>query len=370
MRIAAYIRPENLKNPTGVGKHQINIVKELSQLSDLVLLVPINPDMDSVKREYGNIPIRMIPFPRKIIEFLMIRTNLPLLDKYLPEGTDWLHFPFEMSVKSRRAKTAVTFHSAHWFENNLSWSGRKETVVTKKAMTKAFTKSLARADKVLVVSEYLKKRISDIFSADLAKINVIGNGVENIYYDLETMPHDDNKPPMILIIAPLIDIKGARYVISAARKMKSVMPSARFVIANGACGTEEYVAEAKSVGNIELLGYTPGFEVVKLMAKAKALLILSEYESFGMPAIEAMAAGIPVVSADYAALPEVIGDAGIVVKADDASSVCKALSDIITNDKLNNALRAKGIARAKEFSWRKCAERLLGALESGANRRM
>ena len=101
-------------------------------------------------------------------------------------------------------------------------------------------------------------------------------------------------------------------------------------------------------------------EVARLYAEAKFVVFPSFYEGFGLPPLEAMACGTPVVVSDAASLPEVVGDAGLKVPPEDVDGLAEALAQLVTDEQQRAQLRQAGLARAATFSWERAAERMLG----------
>lgn len=106
---------------------------------------------------------------------------------------------------------------------------------------------------------------------------------------------------------------------------------------------------------IILTGFVEDEDLSALYSDAKCFVYLSQYEGFGLPPLEAMACGTPVIAADNSSLPEVVGDAGLLVDANDVCGVADALHRIVSSDALRSELSAQGIARAREFDWDRCA---------------
>lgn len=106
---------------------------------------------------------------------------------------------------------------------------------------------------------------------------------------------------------------------------------------------------------VHLLGFVPDDQLYGLMAGARAFVFPSLYEGFGMPVLEAMASGTPVITSTTSALPEVAGDAAILVEPTDVSAIATAMQQIDTDDALYDELRQRGLAHASAFTWARCA---------------
>ncbi len=93
--------------------------------------------------------------------------------------------------------------------------------------------------------------------------------------------------------------------------------------------------------------------------EADLTVFLSSYESFGLPILEAMASGCPVLSPNQSSLPEIVGDAGLLVNPFNIEEVANMMYELLTDDNLREKCIAKGLARAKQFSWESVAMRLI-----------
>ena len=120
---------------------------------------------------------------------------------------------------------------------------------------------------------------------------------------------------------------------------------------------------AAELPNITLLGYVPAERLACYMRDALAFLYPTGYETFGIAAAEAMAAGTPVITCRSTAVPEVVGDAGIYSDPDQPESMVEALINLQSQPGLRDALIARGQQRAEEFTWSACVNRLQRALE-------
>jgi glycosyltransferase involved in cell wall biosynthesis len=120
----------------------------------------------------------------------------------------------------------------------------------------------------------------------------------------------------------------------------------------------EYIVHNRMLQSVHFIGLVPDAELPSLYRSAKALLFASLYEGFGLPVIEAMACGTPVVTSNITALPEIAGDAALLVDPTSVEQIATALRQIIEDSSLRQKLRAGGLARAAEFSWSRTTSRV------------
>lgn len=116
-------------------------------------------------------------------------------------------------------------------------------------------------------------------------------------------------------------------------------------------------------------GYVGDEDLPALYSGAVAFVFPSLYEGFGLPALEAMACGTPVITSNTTSLPEVTGDAALLVDPIDPDELCEAMSTMLSDQSLREELKAKGLMRAAEFSWKRCAEQTTQVYHLAAGRR-
>lgn len=119
----------------------------------------------------------------------------------------------------------------------------------------------------------------------------------------------------------------------------------------------------KIMDDITLMGYVPDEQLPALYSNAQALLFPTLYEGFGLPVLEAFCSGTPVVTSNTSSLPEIAGDAALLVDPMSVLEIADAIGKVTSDTNLSQSLRQKGIARAKQFSWAISAERLLSIME-------
>ena len=116
-------------------------------------------------------------------------------------------------------------------------------------------------------------------------------------------------------------------------------------------------------------GYVDNAAKHDLYRQASMVVVPSFAEGFGIPALEAMAMGVPVIAANRGALPEVIGEAGLLVDPDDPATIAEAMNRVLTDSALRRRMADAGVARAARYTWKASAERLFATYRAVARRR-
>ena len=124
------------------------------------------------------------------------------------------------------------------------------------------------------------------------------------------------------------------------------------------------LTELKLGDRVHLLENVPNEDLARLYNGAKCLVLPSHYEGFGLPPLEAMACGTPVVVSNRASLPEIVGDAGLLVDPDDIEALSEAIIRAVDDSALRSTLRQRGLQRAAEFSWTRAAEETLAVYQA------
>ena len=211
---------------------------------------------------------------------------------------------------------------------------------------------LRRARHVVTVSEFSCSELVELAGADPARIAVVSGGVDH----RRLRPNVDPTPahvalgltrPYVLTVASRLARKNLAVLETAARALHE--RGIELVAAGGA--RPQFAADGRP-GAVRLLGVVPEEMLPALYAGAEAFVLPSLHEGFGLPVVEAMACGVPVVASDRGALPETCGDAALLVDPTDPHAVAEAIDAAIGNERL----AAAGIARAAAFSWERTTQ--------------
>jgi glycosyltransferase involved in cell wall biosynthesis len=167
----------------------------------------------------------------------------------------------------------------------------------------------------------------------------------------------------VAVVGGLTRRKGGDLVLRVARELERIAPDLSILVLG--CGEPEFDALAAECRNVRCLGFVDVATLASFLKGALAMLFLSRYEGFGVPVAEAMAAGAPVVSSNCAALPEIVGDAGLVVDAENSRGVAAAIKSLSLDGAVRADFSRRGRKRAETYRWESCIQRLLRALGEG-----
>ena len=373
MRVISYVHPIRTYLPcTGVGRHINQILLGLNQKEEINLQLLFSQQwLGEDGKLPSNCPLREIPsitFPRaeNATERSWKLLGYPSMDKYLPHDVDWLYAPMETYIPVSKCPVAVTIHDIQAFENNLPWSNTWQHRWFAYKWGKWIKKALRDCRIVFTVSEFSKGRMVKLLGADADKIVVVGNGVDRTFFDIKAIDRETLKPPINLpytvIIGGLKKKKGADYVLSVAQELKKIKSNLQIVVA----GTNEveYEQKVKNLDNIHILGLVSDDDLPSLVRCASSLLFLSLYEGFGIPVLEAMATGTPVIVSNCASLPEIVDTAGIILNPENTQEICDSLIQIEKNTQLREYYSQVGQERAKTYTWSKYVDLVQKALYS------
>lgn len=232
-----------------------------------------------------------------------------------------------------------------------------------------------RMDVVITESEAEKKEIVKFLRVPEQKVRVIPSGVDNIYRPLSNLDEIKSELsskykirfPYILHVGAYRPVKnGPTLIRTFAELKKRGIEHTLVLVGKPAQKFNEVAKLIREFGLGEEViptGFVADEDLPKLYNAADLFVLPSFKESFGHVLVEAMACGCPVVTSNVTCMPEVVGDAGILIDPYDANSLAEGMYKVLTNSELRQDLREKGLQRAKLFSWEKCARETLKVYE-------
>lgn len=296
-----------------------------------------------------------------------VSTFIPLpYSWFFGKGSDITHFFNYIVPPFVHGKKVVTIH-------DMVYKAFPETMNSKTRilLNLAMNKSMKRADVVVTDSEFSRSEIIKYFPQYRDKVEVVPCGVDCDMFKpiqdrsiIEKVKANHNiKGKYFLYLGTLEPRKNLTRLVKAYEILSRRKEDCPLLVLAGGKGWlyDEIFEEVNKSGlgdKVIFTQYIPGEEICPLMNGAEAFVFPSLYEGFGMPPLEAMACGTPVIVSGSASLPEVVGDCGLIVDAYSEESIADAMGKIADNEELRKQLSEKGIIRAREFSWKKSAEKL------------
>src|SRR5256885_939398 len=202
-----------------------------------------------------------------------------------------------------------------------------------------------------------EKDVISAYGLDDERVVAVPYGLDPRYLAASASTLDSAGGPLLFPGAPV----GRKNLDVILRAMAGALASATLEISGAAAADfPHYERMISSLGlqpRVRWLGHVADMsEVIK---RAAVVVYPSMYEGFGFPPLEAMALGTPVVASDRGSLPEVLGDAALLVDPEDDRAVARAIESVLTRPEVRDRLRRAGVARARTFTWERCADRTL-----------
>lgn len=367
MNILSFVHPVRTFLPcSGVGRHINGVLTSLAARDDTTLrLLHSSQWLDADGRLPANCPLRDLPAatfpaPENRTERLWKLIGCPRMDRHVPAGTDWVYCPMETRFPTAKCPVAVTIHDIQAFEDDLPWS-RSFAHRRFRFLWGLWVGRAIRASRlVFTVSEFSRRRMIELLGAPAEKIVVSGNAIGASFLAHPVAVNEPPAEPRVAIVGGLREKKGAAWTLAVARETKARIPEVRFLVAGPS--EPRWEAEARELGNFIFEGWVDDDRLPALLAGSLALLFLSPYEGFGIPAIEAMAVGRPAIVADRASLPEVVGPHGYVVDPGDAPGTADLIAALARGRTRYDA--EAGMRWARSHTWPAVAERVRRSLEA------
>ena len=312
-----------------------------------------------------NFRLRHIPLPHRLLTILWHRLRLPLPAEVFSGAVDLFHSPDFVLPSLRSARGLITVHDLAFLRvPECADPGLRAY------LSQAVPRSLARADHILADSQNTKRDLIELLDVPAGRISVVPAGVEPRFRPIEDEAERQQvrqryelDKPFILSLGTLEPRKNYARLIEAYARLRRQMPHAPDLIIVGGKGWlyEEIFAAARKWGHggVRFLGFVPDEDLPALYSLAALFVFPSLYEGFGIPPLEAMACGTPVVCSDRPSLPETANDAALMVDAEDVERLAAAMRRVLEDEALRARLVEKGFAQAQRFTWEKAAQRLL-----------
>ncbi len=373
MRICFDLSPA-LHRHAGIGRYAHELLAALTRIdrantyrvfhNQLAFNERVDAPLDPLPRTV--IPLTAKPWRMSVLLADFLRVPM---DRWIP-GIDVFHGTDHLLPPLRRARTVFTLHDLIF-----KFFPEYHLPLNRAFLGVMLPRFLRRADAIIAVSECTKRDAIRLYHLPPEKITVIYEGVDPALRPVEdknliaqARARYAHGQPFILYLGTIEPRKNIVALIDAVRALRARGLPHRLLIA-GRKGwlyqpTLDHVAQMGMSDAVDFLDYVPDAELPALFSACDAFVFPSLYEGFGLPPLEAMACGAPVVCSNTSSLPEVVGDAAVLFDPRDIGEIASAIERVVSDAALRDELRAKGIAQAAKFSWERAARETLAVYES------
>ena len=347
---------------TGVGYYARHLVRELATLAGTQALRGFVAGTRALESALPDIALKRFPLPPRLLNPLWTYAGRPCVDTLLG-GVDVYHAVNYVLPPLKQARGVLSIHDLG-FLRNPGWTNPKIAA----PFQRSIRRDAARADAVIACSRATKDDIVSLLDVDPDKVHVIYDAADAAFVPIERDRAAERvrealgiSPPYLLFVSTLEARKNVTGLLAAFAG--SDIPHKLVIAGAPGWGSEAVMAEAEYRDlseRVVFTGYVPDRSLFPdLYSAADAFVFPSWYEGFGLAMLEAMACGCPVITSNTTSLPEVGGDAPVYVDPGDIEGLSRQMERVAGDEALRAAMREKGLARARDFSWRRCAEETL-----------
>jgi glycosyltransferase involved in cell wall biosynthesis len=324
-------------------------------------------EIEHLRSLISGFKFRAIPITDNWLHRLWQRLRLPIPAEVITGPLDIFYSPdFVLPPTLRATRTLLTVH-------DLSFLHYPDAFVPslRQYLERVVPRSVARADRVLADSKSTRDDLVAHFGTPPEKVQVLYSGVDTRFHPKKESGEQKRlrgkygiESPYVLSVGTLQPRKNYVRLIKAFANLP--LADLQLVIAGGRGWLyEDIFAEAEKHGDrVRILGFVDDADLPALLRNAALFAFPSLYEGFGLPVLEAMACGVPVVCSNASSLPEVAGDAALMVDPLDVDGLAETMARVLEDADLQQEMIDKGLAQAARFTWEVAARQLLDVFET------
>lgn len=355
---------------TGIGVFNNRMILELMKYPDLNCCgnTFYTPGLSHSDLNRFDFPVKISWLPARLAynpRFPLLPVTMDRICRRQSEVN--LYFNYKLPRVRFSGKVVTTIHDLIPLKTEMENPSVKERYLAQ------VRDAVARSDRIITVSENSKRDLLSCFDLPESKLFVVPNGVDYAAFNApvgpkkrETVRERYQLPDrFILYFGSTRKHKNVVSLLQAyVRLPEQIRKTYHLVITNANETLKQMAAESGMQPYICFVGRVAASDKVAIYQMADLNLFLSLYEGFGIPIIEAMAAGVPVITSDTSSLPEVAADAAVLVNPLDIDRITGAMTDVLTDNGLRRELIQRGQIQARKYSWENAAKKLHGWLIS------
>jgi glycosyltransferase involved in cell wall biosynthesis len=287
-------------------------------------------------------------------------------------AVDVLHGPVNVVPLLRSTPSIVTVHDLAFLRFPEQYPS-----LQRRYLHRLTRQSVLRADLTIAVSGHTRADVIELLGADPGRVIAVPNGVDEEFSprrgtrELDAFRKERDLPEeFILFVGTLQPRKNLEGLIRAYARLDPTERLPLVIVGSPGWmyqGIFDTLARHRLERDVIFAGYADSQSLPLWYSAASVFVYPSLYEGFGLPVLEAMACGTPVITSDTSSLPEVVGDAGLTVDPTDIDAMSMSIQRLLNDGALRNDLRRRGVERARAFSWRQTAERTANLYRRVAN---
>lgn len=369
---------------TGVGTYIHNLctalIRKFPDEQYVLFSSSFKDRLDTSRYPRGNVTFSDRHFPVKLLDTAFNKIHFPPL-QFFTGGFDLFHSPSPVLPPLMKCARIITVHDLFFLKEPGNSQRLSRTVFARQ-----IEQNLAKADAVICVSHFTAGEVKRYFSVDESRLRVIHHGSDHIAESGKKSDEDYVKTAkneffekhkllkaerLILFVGTIEPRKNPGLLLESFEKLLE-MPGidANLVYAGGVgWGVEEFIdrlGRSQHRSRIFITGYQSRGDLNSIYEAADLLVMPSKEEGFGLPIIEAMKLGVPVIAADNSSMPEIGGNAALYFKTGSAEELAGLLKKTLSDTGLRRQMIDKGKARAKEFTWDKAAAATMAIYKEAA----
>jgi len=362
-----------LNQGAGIGRYTRELIKAVvfeSAADKFTLISAKLPHTNQLKNPFmplkPNVVFKELPFDERWMHRIWYRLKVPLSVQNFTGRLDLFHSPdFVLPPINKKTPTLLTIH-------DLSFIRYPETFTPELVayLNQIVPWSINRATHILADSKTTKDDLVTQWNVDPVKVSVLYSGVGGNFEPI-TNPrsiknvrkkYDLGDKPYLISVGTVQPRKNYRMLIRAFRPVAENFPNDLIIVGGKGWMHDQILGEVEAQGlhgRVKFLGYVDDSDLPALYSAATILASPSLYEGFGLPILEAMACGVPVIASNVSSLPEVVGDAGVLLPTEDTDAWSQAMMNLIEDMSQRTKLVGAGFLRARQFTWSKSAKELM-----------